>query len=83
MSESIQQLKQILPTLENFYKKPKITYDQYEFILQLAQRVDPGRPAQEVVKRIAGIEVSNLRNLARAEGYKAIQSLKEEVSLMV
>lgn len=79
----IQQLKTMLPQIEKFYKGPKIFYEQYELILHLAAKIDPSRSAGEIVRRATGIEVFNLWQLTRPEGYKVIQSLQEELEWMV
>lgn len=81
--DKFEQLRESLPGIEKFYKEPKISYYQHEIILQLTERIDPAHSPEEVVKRVTGIEISDLWHLPKSRGYKVVQTLRDELDYIV
>lgn len=74
-------LKETSP--EIFHILPKISVSQRQLIIQMAQKIDPTLPAEEVVKNFARVEVSSLWHLTKAEAYKVLYALQLVVQWMV
>lgn len=80
--DRFQQLREILPKIEEYHRQQKICYKQHEFIAQLTQMIDPAHPPEDVVKDKVGIQVASLWQLTKSQGYEVIQTLQKYLDFM-